>query len=146
MFWSPRYGVNVALRFKCFPKSVGVDLISFILVLSPAEFLGRLGVLSRVPSVSAFLRLCIARLRELARREGVSINQVISSAVGEKLTSLRTLDYLRDRARRGDRRHFEQVLCKVPDVEPEETDRLPKNALKPAALSRPRRRTPARNR
>jgi hypothetical protein len=73
------------------------------------------------------------------------MNQVISSAVGEKLASLRTLDYLRDRARRGDRRRFEQLLAKVPDVEPEETDSLPKNALKPAALPRPRRRTHGRN-
>jgi hypothetical protein len=76
----------------------------------------------------------------------VSINQVISSAVGEKVASLRTLDYLRERARRGDRRRFEQVLAKVPDVEPEETDRLSKNALKPAALPAAARRGRARNR
>ena len=68
-----------------------------------------------------------------------SINQVISSAVGEKVASLRTLDYLRERARRGDRRHFEQLLAQVPDVEPEETDRLPKNALKPVLPHRGRR-------
>jgi hypothetical protein len=85
-------------------------------------------------------------LRELARREGVSINQVISSAVGEKVASLRTLDYLRERARRGSRRRFEQVLAIVPDVEPEETDRLPKTALKPAARPRPARRARERAR
>ncbi len=38
------------------------------------------------------------QLRELAEREGVSMNQLISSAVGEKLASLLTLDYLRQRA------------------------------------------------
>ena len=59
---------------------------------------------------------------------------------------IQEVEYLRDRARRGDRRHFEQVLAKVPDVEPEETDRLPKNTLKPAALPRPRRRTRGQNR
>jgi hypothetical protein len=79
-------------------------------------------------------------LRELARQEGVSINQVVSSAVGEKIASLRTLDYLRERARRGNRQHFEQVLAKVPDVEPDETDRLPKTALRPAVLHRRGRR------
>ena len=73
-------------------------------------------------------------LRELARREGVSINQVISSAVGEKVASLKTLNYLRERARRGKRWRFEQVLSKVPDVEPEEADRVPKDALKPTTL------------
>lgn len=82
-------------------------------------------------------------LRELARREGVSINQVISSAVGEKVASLKTLDYLRERARRGDRSRFQQVLAKVPDVEPDAGDRLPEVALKPTTLlrsARPRRR------
>ncbi len=64
-------------------------------------------------------------LRELARREGVSINQVINSAVGEKISSLRTLTYLQERGRRGKRQRFEEVLAKVPDVEPEEADRLP---------------------
>ena len=43
-------------------------------------------------------------LRALARREGVSINQIVSSAVGEKVASLKTLDYLRERARSEERR------------------------------------------
>lgn len=80
-------------------------------------------------------------LRDLARREGVSINQVISSAVSEKVASLRTLAYLRERGRRGKRRRFDEVLAKVPDVEPEEADRLPSLTPKPATrTSRVRRR------
>ena len=79
-------------------------------------------------------------LRELARREGVSINQVINSAVGEKIASLRTLAHLQERARRGKRQHFEKVLAKVPDVEPEEADRLPSQAPKPPTLTRRTRR------
>ena len=75
-------------------------------------------------------------LCELARREGVSINQVISSAVGEKLASLKTLEYLRERARRGNRLRFEQVLAKVPDIESEEVDRLPRGALKRTRVRR----------
>lgn len=70
-------------------------------------------------------------LRDLARREGVSINQIISSAVGEKVASLKTVDYLRERARRGSRARFDAVLAKVPDVEPEEFDRLPNPRLQP---------------
>lgn len=64
-------------------------------------------------------------LRDLAEREGVSINQIISAAVGEKVASLKTLDYLRERARRGSRQLFDAVLAKVPDAEPEEFDKLP---------------------
>ncbi len=85
-------------------------------------------------------------LRELARREGVSINQIISSAVGEKVASLKTLDYLRERASRGKRLRFEQVLAKVPDVEPEETDRLLINAPKSTTVSRRSRQRRGRNR
>lgn len=76
-------------------------------------------------------------LRDLAHREGVSINQIISAAVGEKVASLKTLDYLRERARRGNRQQFEAVLAKVPDVEPEEFDRLPDRRLQPTKAHRP---------
>ena len=65
------------------------------------------------------------KLSELAEREGISINQLINSAVAEKMSALMTEEYLEARAKRGDRRKFEAVLAKVPDVEPEETDRLP---------------------
>ena len=74
-------------------------------------------------------------LRELAEREGVSINQIISSAVGEKLAALQTLDYLRERAKRGSRKAFDAVLAKVPDVEPPDYDRLP-NPLQPTKARR----------
>lgn len=65
------------------------------------------------------------RLRELARKEGVSMNQLINSAIAEKLSALDAVEYLRERAARGDRAKFEAVLRKVPDVEPEPRDRLP---------------------
>lgn len=65
------------------------------------------------------------KLGEVAEREGVSINQFISSAVAEKMSALMTEEYLQSRARRGSRRKFEAVLAKVPDVEPAEDDRIP---------------------
>lgn len=63
-------------------------------------------------------------VKELAKREGVSMNQIIATAVAEKLSALMTADYLEERASRGSRERFEAVLAKVPDVEPEERDRL----------------------
>ena len=65
------------------------------------------------------------QLRELAVREGVSMNQLISSAVGEKLAALLTVDYLQKRAARGTRRAYDGVLRKVGDVLPAEHDALP---------------------
>jgi predicted transcriptional regulator len=64
------------------------------------------------------------RIRELAKQEGISINQLISSAVAEKMAALMTVDYLEERARRGSRKHFLAVLAKVPDADPDPDDRL----------------------
>jgi len=58
------------------------------------------------------------QLRELARREGISMNRFISSAVGEKMAALMTEEYLGARAAHGDRERFEEVLAKVPGGEP----------------------------
>lgn len=63
------------------------------------------------------------QVKELAKREGVSINQLVTSALSEKLAALLTQDYLEARAQRGNRGAFETALAKVPDVEPEPHDR-----------------------
>ncbi len=65
------------------------------------------------------------QLKLLAKREGVSINQLITAAVGEKLAALMTQEYLDERARRGSRAAFEAVLAKIPDVDPPEEDIIP---------------------
>jgi len=64
------------------------------------------------------------KAREVARQESVSVNQLITLALAEKLSALLAEDYLVMRARRGDRAKFEAALAKVPDVDPEEDDRL----------------------
>jgi hypothetical protein len=67
----------------------------------------------------------MGQIREVAEREGISINQLINSAVAEKMSALMTQEYLEARAKQGDRRKFDAVLAKVPDADPEETDRVP---------------------
>lgn len=64
------------------------------------------------------------KLAELAKREGVSINQLITSAVAEKMAALMTEEYLEERAKRGSRKRFAKALSKVADIEPEDIDRL----------------------
>ena len=63
-------------------------------------------------------------LRELAQKEGVSINQLITTAVAEKMSALLTLDYLQERAARGSRSSFDAVLRKVAAGRPEPGDEL----------------------
>ena len=64
------------------------------------------------------------RVRELAERDNVSINQFITVALAEKLSALMTEEYLKERANRGSRKKFERALKKVPAAEPEARDRL----------------------
>lgn len=64
------------------------------------------------------------RVKDLAKREGVSINQLVNSALTEKISALLTEEYLEERAKRGDREKFERALSKVKDVEPVEKDKL----------------------
>ena len=65
------------------------------------------------------------RARELAKREGISINQFIATALAEKLSALDTVEYLAARAARGSRDSFQDALSKVPAGEPLEGDELP---------------------
>jgi hypothetical protein len=65
-----------------------------------------------------------AKLADLAKREGISINQLISSAVAEKMAALMTEEYLEERAKRASKRRFAKALSKVADIEPEDIDRL----------------------
>ena len=64
------------------------------------------------------------RVRELAQKEGISINQLINTALAEKISALMTVEYLRERAERGSRNKFEKALLKVKDIEPQAEDRI----------------------
>lgn len=60
------------------------------------------------------------RLGALAASEGVTIDQFIASAAAEKLAAWETEDYLSARAARSNPNRVEELLAKVPDVEPSE--------------------------
>jgi len=54
----------------------------------------------------------------------VSMNQFIVNAVAEKIATLKTVDHLKKRAKKGSRQHALEILSNVPDIEPEEWDKL----------------------
>ena len=64
------------------------------------------------------------RIRKLAKKDNISINQFAASALAEKISALETEEYLDKRAKRGDRKKFERALSKVPEVEPNREDQL----------------------
>ena len=63
-------------------------------------------------------------IKEIAKKEGVSINQFISSAVSEKISALMTEDYLSQRAKRAKKEDFRKILAKVPSRKPVLGDEL----------------------
>lgn len=64
-------------------------------------------------------------LCDLADRDGISIDQFISTAIAEKLSALMTENYLKERAKKGSRVKYETILAKVPGSDPEVYDKLP---------------------
>jgi hypothetical protein len=63
-------------------------------------------------------------IREIARRDGVSINLFITSAVTEKISALTTEEYITARAKKARKGAFKKVLERVPKRKP-----LPGDAL-----------------
>jgi len=63
-------------------------------------------------------------VRKLAKKEHISINQLVTTAIAEKMSALMTEDYLEERAKLGKRAKFKKAMAKVADVEPDEQDRL----------------------
>ena len=52
-------------------------------------------------------------VKGIAKEEGISINQFIATALAEKMSALRTQEYLEQRAARGSRDKFDNALSKV---------------------------------
>lgn len=65
-----------------------------------------------------------AEIRKLADRENVSINQLATLAIAEKIAALHTEEYLLKRAKRADRSKFERAMNKVSDEAPDPLDVL----------------------
>lgn len=65
------------------------------------------------------------KVKELAERDSISVNQFIASAVAEKMASVLTVDYLKAEAKKGNRRDFDAFLSLVPDAPALAGDELP---------------------
>lgn len=61
--------------------------------------------------------------KELARQEGISINQLVTTALAEKISALAAGEYLEKRSQRGSRGKFDRALSKVKKALPNDEDR-----------------------
>ncbi len=64
-------------------------------------------------------------MQALAEEEGKSLEQFLTVATAEWFAAKQGLDFLRREAAQGKREDFDRVMAAVPDVEPEDNDRLP---------------------
>jgi len=60
----------------------------------------------------------------IAKKEGISIDTIISMALSGHLATLLPQAYLAEKANKGNWQRFQKVLAKVPDVELDAFDRL----------------------
>jgi len=65
------------------------------------------------------------RARTLATRDGVSLDQLIATALAEKMSALDEESYFNERAQRGSREAFDRVMAKVPARKPLPGDEFP---------------------
>lgn len=66
----------------------------------------------------------LKQVKDLSIREKISLDRLVSIALSAQVSAWMTKDYLAEKAKRGSWDKFQQVLTKVPDVEPEDYDRL----------------------
>jgi len=62
--------------------------------------------------------------KELAKKEQISVNQLITLALAEKIAILDTDNYLGSRAKKGSRKKYLEILKKAPNIKPDEQDKL----------------------
>ncbi len=63
------------------------------------------------------------RARLLAKKEKTSINQLVSSALAEKISALMAEEYIEQRSKKASKQKFLNALNNVADIEPEEQDK-----------------------
>jgi len=69
------------------------------------------------------------RAKLLAKRDGVTLDQLVALALAEKMSAVETEEYLQNRAARATREKFDRALSKIPARKPLKGDELPVRKL-----------------
>lgn len=64
------------------------------------------------------------QIEALAAKENMSLEQLVAIALSAQVSAWMTKEYIEEKAKRGSWDKFQQVLDKVPDVDPEDYDKL----------------------
>ncbi len=64
------------------------------------------------------------QIEALAAKENMSLEQLVAIALSAQVSAWMNKEYIEEKAKRGSWDKFQQVLNKVPDVDPEDYDKL----------------------
>jgi uncharacterized protein (DUF1778 family) len=64
------------------------------------------------------------RLNKAAELDETNAEQFVLLAVAEKIANLNTANYLETRAKRANLNDLDDILAKIPDIEPEKYDKI----------------------
>ncbi len=64
------------------------------------------------------------QIEALAAKENMPLEQLVAIALSAQVSVWMNKEYIEEKAKRGSWDKFQQVLDKVPDVEPEDYDKL----------------------
>ncbi|MDB9445521.1 hypothetical protein NWP21_08735 [Anabaenopsis sp. FSS-46] len=64
------------------------------------------------------------QIETLAAKENMPLEQLVAIALSAQVSAWMTKDYVEEKAKRGSWDKFQEVLAKVPDIEPEDYDKL----------------------
>jgi len=64
------------------------------------------------------------RLAEAAKKDHASVEQLATLAIAEKLASRYTIETLSERARRANLARFDELIKMIPDIEPDDYDKI----------------------
>jgi hypothetical protein len=79
----------------------------------------------------------LAEARKAAESEGVALNQLITLALAEKVSAMRTEEYFEERARRANPSVVSRILGRIgKGIPPIEGDELPPNLVRKKKHSR----------
>ena len=71
-----------------------------------------------------------AGVARAAKRDGTSMNQLIATAVAEKLSALETMDFFEERAKRADLDTFDRFMNRKGGEPPRAGDELPEGYVR----------------
>lgn len=64
------------------------------------------------------------KIRKMAKREDISINQVLVNSISNEIIRYETMQFFIERSKKFNEQDFIDALSEIPEIEPEEIDRL----------------------